>query len=417
MSAIRQMAQNTFEAYHEFLKCGSTKLKNQILKTIAQKIDENREFLAAENKKDLAAGEKAGLTKAFLDRLALNEKRIQGMIDACRDIIMLPDPVGAVFDMVVRPQGFKVGRMRVPIGVIGIIYEARPNVTIEAATLCLKSGNGVILRGGSNAFYSNMALVKILKEALEANQVNPDLISYVDSTDRKAVDEMLVQDEFIHLIIPRGGESLIRSVVEKSRIPVLKHYKGVCHVYVHEQANPEMAQKIIVNAKVQRVAVCNSAETLLVDEKIAGTFLPKVVAELQQQNVEIRGCEKTRKLCGDSIQPATEEDWYAEFLDYILAVKVVADIDEAIKHINKYGSAHTDAIVSDNIHATNRFMNHVDSASVMVNASTRLSDGGIYGLGAEIGISTDKLHARGPMGLEGLTTYKWIVLGEGHLRE
>ena len=305
--------------------------------------------------------------------------------------------------------------MRVPIGVIGIIYEARPNVTVEAAALCVKSGNAVILRGGTNAFNSNMALINILQDALKKNNVNPFLISAIQSTDRSAVDELLIQDKTVHLIIPRGGESLIRSVVEKSRIPVLKHYKGVCHVYVHGQADLKMATDIVLNAKIQRPAVCNSMETLLIDESLSERFLPALIKKLQEKGVEIRGCSKTRALAVNVI-PATDEDYFAEFLDLILAVKVVKDIDEAIEHITHYGSAHTDAIVTENIGAGNRFINRVDSASVMVNASTRLSDGGVYGLGAEIGISTDKLHARGPMGLEGLTTYKWIVLGEGHIR-
>jgi len=417
MSAIREQAKQAHQAFQEFLRTGTTQLKNEVLGSIAQEIRANASKLIRENEKDLKAGEKAGLTKAFLDRLALNDKRIQGMITSCEEVAALNDPVGKITDMVMRPQGFKVGRMRVPIGVIGIIYEARPNVTIEAAILCLKAGNSVILRGGSSAFHTNMALVKILKTALEKHKINPNLIAYIESTDRQAVDELLVQDDFVSLIIPRGGESLIRSVVEKSRIPVLKHYKGVCHVYVHEQADPGMALEIAVNAKVQRPAVCNSMETLLVDEKIASGFLPKALTQLMEKGVEIRGCEKTRSFDSEHVKPVTEEDYYAEFLDLILAVRVVSGLDEAIAHINTYGSAHTDAIVTKDIQTANAFVNRVDSASVMVNASTRLSDGGIYGLGAEIGISTDKLHARGPMGLEELTTYKWIVLGDGHIRE
>lgn len=414
---VRELARKTNAAYQSFLKIGSTELKNKILESIADKIEAQKEFLVAENLKDLEAGKAQGLSTAFLDRLALNEKRIQGMIQACHEIVALPDPVGKVYDMVVRPAGFRVGRMRVPIGVIGIIYEARPNVTIEAATLCLKSGNGVILRGGSNSYYSNMALMRVLQEALKDNGVQPELISYLESTDRAAVDEMLKQDDLIHLIIPRGGESLIKSVVEKSRIPVLKHYKGVCHVYVNEFADQDMAEKIAVNAKVQRPAVCNSAETLLVDAAIAQKFLPRVLKSLQEKGVEIRGCEKTRAIYGNNVNPATEDDYYAEFLDLILAVKVVENIDAAIAHINTYGSNHTDAIVTKDIHCANQFVNNVDTASVMVNATTRLSDGGVYGLGAEIGISTDRLHARGPMGLEELTTYKWLVMGDGHIRE
>ena len=414
---VRELAQRTNAAYQEFLKIGSTQLKNTILESVAEKIAANQKFLVQENKKDLDAGKEKGLTTAFLDRLALNDKRIQGMIQACHEIAALPDPVGKITDMVVRPAGFKVGRMRVPIGVIGIIYEARPNVTIEAATLCLKSGNGVILRGGSNSFHSNMALMTVLREALKDNGVNEYLLSYLESTDRTAVDEMLQQDDLIHLIIPRGGESLIKSVVEKSRIPVLKHYKGVCHVYVNEFADLDMADKIAVNAKVQRPAVCNSSETLLVDKHIASEFLPRVLKNLQNAGVEIRGCEKTRAIYSENVKEVTEDDYYAEFLDLILAVKVVDDIDDAVAHINKYGSNHTDAIITKDINVANQFINNVDTASVMVNATTRLSDGGVYGLGAEIGISTDRLHARGPMGLEELTTYKWLVMGDGHIRE
>ena len=415
--SVRQIAEQTNQAYQKFLKQGSTKLKNQVLESIAQGLDREKEFLSNENKKDLKKGEESGLGKAMLDRLALNEKRIQGMIDACNEVAQLADPVGKIENMVVRPQGFKVGRMRSPIGVIGIIYEARPNVTIEAAILCLKSGNAVILRGGSNAFHSNMALVKILQNALKKHGIDPNLISYLESTDRTAVDEMLVQDDLIHLIIPRGGEGLIRSVVEKSKIPVLKHYKGVCNLYVDQYADLDMAVRLTVNAKVQRPAVCNSLETLVVDASIADAFLPKALKALQDAGVEIRGCERTRDVYSENVRSATEDDFYEEFLDLILAVKVVDGPDEAIQFINRYGSAHTDSIVTQDVSRAQQFQKEVDSASVMVNASTRLSDGGIYGLGAEIGISTDRLHARGPMGLEELTTYKWIVQGEGHIRE
>jgi glutamate-5-semialdehyde dehydrogenase len=324
--------------------------------------------------------------------------------------------VGRIYDMNVRPDGFRVGRMRVPIGVIGIIYEARPNVTVEAAALCIKSGNATVLRGGSSAIRSNMALTAIIKEALRAVDVSDALVSYIDSTDRAAVDEMLVQDDYIHLIIPRGGESLIRRVVEKSTIPVLKHYKGVCHTYINEKADLDMAIDIAVNGKTQRPAVCNATETLLIDRAVAESFLPKILNALEEKGVELRGCEKTATIYGDRVKPATEDDWYAEYLDLILAVKVVDDVDDAVAHINKYGSAHTDTIVTREIRAAEKFMKKVDSASIIVNATTRLSDGGVYGLGAEIGIATDRLHARGPMGLEELTTYKWIVQGDGHLR-
>jgi len=416
MSAVRALAEKTHAAYQNFLGQGTTRLKNDVLLTLAGLLEAGSRVLDAENKKDLEAGEKAGLSGAFLDRLALNDRRIQGMIDACRDIARLNDPVGRIYDMVVRPEGFRVGRMRVPIGVIGIIYEARPNVTVEAAALCLKSGNAVILRGGSDAYHSNMALIGIIQKALVAHDVDPYLISFLESRDREAVNEMLIQDDLIHLIIPRGGEGLIRSVVEKSRIPVLKHYKGICHVYVHEKADREMAVNIVLNAKVQRPAVCNAAETLLVDAAVAQVMLPEILKKLQEAGVEIRGCEKTRAIYKQDVKPATEADYHAEYLDLIIAVRIVENINEAVRHINTYGSGHTDAIVTGDMLAAGFFENNVDSASVMVNATTRLSDGSVYGLGAEIGISTDRLHARGPMGLEELTTYKWIVHGNGHLR-
>ena len=414
---VRELAKKTHLAYQSFLKNGSTEKKNAILNSIAKEIEMARDELKNCNQKDLYIGREKNLSDAFLDRLALNDSRIDAMIKACMDLIALPDPVGEIYETSIRPEGFRVSRMRVPIGVIGIIYEARPNVTIEAATLCMKSGNAVILRGGSNAYHSNLALVKVIQKALKANDVDEHLISYLDSTERSAVDEMLQQDDYIHLIIPRGGESLIRSVVEKSRIPVLKHYKGVCHVYVHEKADQEMAKKIILNAKVQRPATCNSAETLLVDESIAKEFLAGALPLLQTAGVEIRGCEKTKKLYDKNIILASEDDFYAEFLDLLLAVKVVNNIDETIAHIHTYGSAHTDAIISQDTHATEYFIQNTDTASVIVNASTRLADGSVYGLGAEIGISTDRLHARGPMGLKELCTYKWLVQGDGHIRE
>jgi glutamate-5-semialdehyde dehydrogenase len=413
---VREIAKAANSAYLDFLELGSTKVKNNILAVIAEGLAANRQTIIAENEKDLAAGEQAGFSKALLDRLALTDARIDGMITSCGEVSALPDPVGRIYDMNVRPDGFRVGRMRVPIGVIGIIYEARPNVTVEAAALCIKSGNATVLRGGSSAIRSNMALTAIIKEALRAVDVSDALVSYIDSTDRAAVDEMLVQDDYIHLIIPRGGESLIRRVVEKSTIPVLKHYKGVCHTYINEKADLDMAIDIAVNGKTQRPAVCNATETLLIDRAVAEAFLPRILNALEEKGVELRGCEKTAAIYGDRVKPATEDDWYAEYLDLILAVKVVDDVDDAVAHINKYGSAHTDTIVTREIRAAEKFMKKVDSASIIVNATTRLSDGGVYGLGAEIGIATDRLHARGPMGLEELTTYKWIVQGDGHLR-
>jgi glutamate-5-semialdehyde dehydrogenase len=417
MPSVPEQAQKTNLAYRSFLKTGSTRLKNDILAEIASGLRAGAPAVLDANAKDVARARQEGSSDAMVDRLALNEKRIAAMAGACAEIASFADPVGRIDGMTVRPQGFRVGRMRVPIGVIGIIYEARPNVTIEAAALCLKAGNGTLLRGGTGAYQSNLALIRIVREALSKTGADPALVSYIESTDRNAVNELLVQDAFVHLIIPRGGEGLIRSVAEHSRIPVLKHYKGVCHVYVHEKADPAMAVAIAVNAKVQRPAVCNAAETLLVDAAIAPGFLPKVLRALQEKGVEIRGCERTRAVFSENVRAASEEDWSAEYLELILAVKVVDGPDDAIRHINTYGSNHTDAIVTSDIRTAEMFVREVDSSSVMVNASTRLSDGGVYGLGAEIGISTDRLHARGPMGLEELTTYKWVLLGDGQVRE
>ena len=417
MPSVRELAQKTNLAYKSFLKTGTTRLKNDILAEIAAGLRADAAFILAANGQDVDRAMKDGSSAALVDRLSLNDKRIAAMAGACEEIIAIPDPVGRVDGMTVRPQGFRVGRMRAPIGVIGIIYEARPNVTIEAAALCLKAGNGTILRGGTGAIRSNLALAAVVRRALEKHGADPALVSYLESADRAAVNELLVQDEFVHLIIPRGGEGLIRNVIENSRIPVLKHYKGVCHVYVHERADQEMALAVTLNAKVQRPAVCNAAETLLVDAAVASEFLPKAVLALREKGVEIRGCDRTRAAVSEGVLPASEEDWIAEYLDLILAVKVVDGLDEAIRHINTYGSNHTDAIVTADIRAADRFVREVDSSSVMVNASTRLADGGAYGLGAEIGISTDRLHARGPMGLEELTTSKWVVLGDGQIRE
>lgn len=418
MSEIAHLAQKTHLAFQQFLKTGSTQVKNAILRNVANGLRANQERILQANQKDVEKAKQQNLSKALIDRLLLNEKRIEEMAKACEEIASLPDPIGRIEGMTVRPQGFRVGKMRVPIGVIGIIYEARPNVTIEASALCLKSGNGVILRGGTDAYQSNLALVEIVKDAIQKENGDPNLISYILSTDRESIIELLHQENYVHLIIPRGGEGLIRTVTENSRIPVLKHYKGVCHVYVHEKADLDMAFSIVLNAKVQRPAVCNAMETLLVDSKIAEAFLPKALKALQEKGVEIRGCPKTIRIYySHDVKPAKEEDWFAEYLDLILAVKIVENLNEAIDHINHYGSNHTDAIVTEDIHSAEQFVREVDSSSVMVNASTRLSDGGVYGLGAEIGISTDRLHARGPMGLEELTSYKWIVIGNGHIRE
>lgn len=417
MRSVREQAERTNRAYRGFLRSGSTRLKNEILGEIAAGLERDAGAVIEANRLDIDAAKTSGLSPAMVDRLALDEKRVRGMAAACREIASFADPVGRIDGMTVRPQGFRVGRMTVPIGVIGIVYEARPNVTIEAAALCLKAGNGTVLRGGTAAYRSNAALIRIVREALAARGADPDLVSYIESTDRDAVNELVRQDAFIHLIIPRGGESLIRSVTEHSRIPVLKHYKGVCHVYVHEAADLDMAASITVNAKIQRPAVCNAAEKLLVDKAVAPVFLPRILALLREKGVELRGCERTRALVPEGVKPAAEADWTEEYLGLILAVRVVDGLDEAVEHINRHSSSHTDAIVTADVRAADRFVRETDSASVMVNASTRLADGGVYGLGAEIGISTDRLHARGPMGLAELTTYKWVVLGDGHLRE
>ncbi len=394
----------------------STDVKNRVLEITARKLIEYTPKIIEENLKDMKAGEEKGLTKAMLDRLHLNEKRIKAMVDSVRDIIGLPDPVGEVVRMWRRPNGLVIGKMRVPLGVVAIIYESRPNVTIDAAALCIKSGNAVILRGGSEAINSNRILVSIIREALSEVGLPKDVVTFVDTPDRDVVLELLKLDELIDVVIPRGGESLIRFVAENSRIPVVYHYKGVCHTYVDEFADIDMAVKICFNAKVQRPGVCNAMETMLVHSKIADRFLPVMCKKFMEAQVELRGCERTRAIVPE-VKPATEEDWYAEYLDLILAIKVVDSIDEAIEHINHYGSHHSDAIVTNNYDNAMRFLREVDSAAVYVNASTRFTDGYEFGLGAEMGISTQKLHVRGPMGLEDLTCLKYIILGCGQIRE
>jgi len=390
--------------------------KNRALHLMADRIEARSDFLVAENQKDLDAGKKAGLSSALLDRIALNASRVQGMARGLRDIAALPDPVREVVKMWRRPNGLQVGRMRIPLGVIGMIYEARPNVTADAAALCLKSGNAVILRGGSEAHRSNQAIAAVLREACAEAGVPMDAVQVVASKEHALVNELLQLEEFIDLIIPRGGEELIRAVVANSKVPVIKHYKGVCHVYVDAEASLEMAERIALNAKVQRPSVCNAMETLLVHEAVASKFLPSVVAKLRGAGVEIRGCEKTCALV-PGIKRATEEDWRTEYLDLILSVRVVRDIDEAIDHIERYGSEHTESIVTTNYQRSREFIDRVNSSAVMVNASTRFNDGGELGLGAEIGISTSKIHAFGPMGLEELTTTKFVVFGDGQIRE
>ncbi len=389
--------------------------RDTALRACATAIRDKRCDLQAANEKDLANSEQFHLTDAMVDRLRLTKGVIEGMASSLEQISAQPDPVGRAITTLNRPDGLQIEKRRVPIGVVGIIYESRPNVTADAAGLCIKSGNACILRGGKEALNSNLAIAAALHEALASAQLDEAAVTMIDVTDRAVVPAMATAEGLIDLIIPRGGEQLIRAVVEAATIPVIKHYAGNCHVYVHARADLDMAERIVMNAKCQRPAVCNAAETLLVDEAVAETFLPRIAARLTEAGVELRGCERSRELA--KMAPAGEDDWRREYLDLILAVKVVDGVEEAIAHINTCGSKHTDAIVTRDAGAAEAFVAGVDSASVMVNASTRLSDGGVYGLGAEVGISTDKLHARGPMGAEDLTTYKWIVTGDGHLRE
>jgi glutamate-5-semialdehyde dehydrogenase len=389
--------------------------KNAALAGMAKGLRDRSDWLQAENRKDMDAGKAKGLPAAMLDRLLLTDARIRQMADGIGEVITLPDPVGEVLKMGRRPNGLWVGRMRIPLGVIGIIYESRPNVTADATALCVKSGNAVILRGGSEAIRSNTAIARILRDALSGSGLPADSVSIIEQTDRKAIDCLLAAEDFIDLIIPRGGEGLIRSVAEKSRIPVIKHYKGVCHIYVDEDADLRQAIPVCINAKVQRPGVCNAMETLLVHGKAAPVFLPAVAAELVKSGVELRGCPKTVRLVPQA-KPASEEDWGTEFLDLILAVKVVSSMEEAMEHIRRYGSLHTEAILTKDHARAMRFVREVDSSLVLVNASTRFNDGFQLGLGAEIGISTTKIHAFGPMGLEELTTTKFIAFGDGQVR-
>ncbi len=394
----------------------SSKVKDEVLSKMAKTIENNTRRIKEENSKDVGSAREKGLSGALIDRLTLNDKRIGQMVNSLRQLAGLEDPVGKVEKMWRRPNGLLIGKVVVPLGVIGIIYEARPNVTVDAAGLCLKAGNATILRGGSEAIHSNIALVDLLRKVIKETELPAGSIQLIRTTDRNAVMEMLKLDEYIDVIIPRGGESLISIVTENSTIPVIKHYKGVCHTYVDEEADLDMAEKIAFNAKVQRPGVCNAMETLLVNEKIAPQFLPGMIKKFQASGVEIRGDEKTCKIV-KGITPATEEDWQTEYLDLILSVKVVKGIEVAIHHINRYGSHHSDAIVTRNLRKSRKFLQEVDSAAVYVNASTRFTDGGEFGLGAEIGISTQKLHARGPMGVNELTSSKFIILGDGQIRE
>jgi glutamate-5-semialdehyde dehydrogenase len=393
----------------------SSSAKNELLMNMAMALINNTVHLIEENRLDLEKGEKKGLSDAMLDRLMLDEARIRGMADGLREVALLPDPVGEVTRMWKRPNNLMVGKMRIPLGVIGIVYESRPNVTADAAALCLKAGNSVILRGGSEAINSNVAIARVLGEEMAKAGIPTGALSVIPFTDREGVLQMLRQEEFIDLIIPRGGESLIRFVVEHSKIPVIKHYKGVCHIFVDSSADFEMAERLIVNAKTQRPGVCNALETLLIHKDVAETFVPRIYNLLSGLKVELRGDETFRQFAPDA-NAAGEDDWYAEYLDLILACRVVDDMDEAIAHINKYGSLHTEAIVTSDYSNAQRFIREVNSGVVLVNASTRFADGNQLGLGAEIGISTTKLHSFGPMGLEDLTTTKFIVYGDGQIR-
>jgi len=412
---MNKIAEDSRKASFE-LSTADSKLKNEALLLISEKIIDQQNYIKSENKIDVENAKEKGLSGALVDRLILNDKRINSMVEGLREITNLNDPVGEVTKMWKRPNGMSVGQMRIPLGVIAIIYESRPNVTADAAGLCLKAGNSVILRGGSEAFNSNQAIGSIISSALKEVGLPEKAVQIVPVTDRSAILEMLKLEELIDLVIPRGGEGLIRFVVENSRIPVLKHYKGVCHVYVDESADIDLATKIAVNSKTQRPGVCNAMETLLVNKKIAKKYLPVLENELKDIGVTIKSCKNTKKILPDTVL-ARDEDFYEEYLDLILNIKIVEDINEAIEHIEKYGSMHTESIVTESYENSQYFIKRVNSSAVMVNASTRFNDGFELGLGAEIGISTSKLHAFGPMGLEELTSKKFIVYGDGQIKE
>ena len=413
-SMIEQMAKDAGVAARQLRKYERAS-KDAALELMAARLLERRTEIIKENQNDLSQARNSGLSDAMIDRLTLDEKGIRQMAEGLMEVAALPDPVGEVTGMWKRPNGLLVGRVRIPLGVIGFIYESRPNVTVDAASLCLKSGNAVILKGGSEAIHSNLALADLLRDALEETGLPPKTVQVIPSTDRDAVNILIGLDEYLDIVIPRGGEGLIRFVTENSRIPVLKHYKGVCHVYVDEFADLEIATEVCFNAKVQRPGVCNAMETMLVHEEIARDFLPAMFERFRDAGVEIRGCARTMELA-EGVKAAEKSDWPAEFLELKLAVKIVASMDEALDHIEKYSSSHTEAIITRDYNRSQRFLAEVDSSVVLVNASTRFNDGNQLGLGAEIGINTSKLHAFGPMGLEELTTTKFIVYGQGQTR-
>jgi len=412
---MQQLGQAARKASRQ-LAAASTQAKNTALHCIADDLDTKRDFLMKENAKDLAAGKIKGLDAPLLDRLALTPERISSMTDGLRQIASLADPIGGITDMKYMPSGIQVGRMRVPLGVVGIIYESRPNVTADAAALCLKSGNATVLRGGSEAFYSNQAIAKSIQHGLEQAGLPATGVQVVATTDRSAVSAMITLPESIDVIIPRGGKGLIERISKDARVPVIKHLDGICHIYIDQAADLDKAFNVALNAKTQRYGTCNTMETLLVHTDIAQDILPRLASAFEEKNVELRCCQQSHQIITHSIL-ATDEDWSTEYLAPILSIKIVNDLNQAIDHISTYSSAHTESIITENFTDAQRFLKEVDSSSVMVNTSTRFADGFEYGLGAEIGISTDKFHARGPVGLEGLTSVKYIVLGDGHIRQ
>ena len=404
------------KAASRVLAASSTEIKNNALKAIAQRLEQQRDSLIQANQIDMEKGRASGLDAALLDRLELNNARIDGMIEGLAQVVALPDPVGELTDLGKRPSGINLSKMRVPLGVVGIIYESRPNVTIDAASLCLKSGNATILRGGSEAIESNQAIARCISQGLADAGLPESAVQVVATTDRAAVGELITMTEYVDVIVPRGGKSLIERISSDARVPVIKHLDGNCHVYIDGEADRDKAVAIAINAKTHRYGVCNAMESLLIDQSVAPDLLPELASIYAEKQVELRGCAKSCAIVS-GLSKATEEDWYQEYLAPVLAVKIVSGIEEAIAHINRYGSGHTESIVTEDSDRGQKFITEVDSSSVMVNASTRFADGFEYGLGAEIGISTDKIHARGPVGLEGLTSQKWVVLGDGQIRQ
>ena len=394
----------------------STDIKNQCLLATAEALQQQKQHILDANQKDLDAGKEKGLTGALLDRLALTDQRFQSMLEGLRQVASLPDPIGEITGLRYRPSGIQVGQMRVPLGVIGIIYESRPNVTVEAASLCIKSGNAAILRGGSESIHSNQAIASCIKTGLSSAGLSPEVVQVLETTDRAAVGALITMPEFVDVIIPRGGKGLIERISQDARVPVIKHLDGICHIYIDDKADLDKAFDVTLNSKTQRYGTCNTLETLLVSRQIASAILPRLAEAFNEKDVELRGCAETCEIL-EGINKASAEDWDSEYLAPILSIRIVDGLDQAIEHINTHSSAHTDSIITEDYSRSRRFITEVDSSSVMVNTSTRFADGFEYGLGAEIGISTDKIHARGPVGLEGLTSQKYVVLGDGHIRK